>query len=74
MVSPTAVFGKMRSGVRQKTLTGYGVCFFFFLLPSVSPHLFPFFETTCDSVRQCCFKKMAGKISFDRLRVTDHCT
>lgn len=43
-----------------------------FIFPSVLSHLIPFFETTYDSVRQCCFKKIAGKISFDRWRVIDH--
>lgn len=45
-----------------------------FFLPSVSPHLILFFETAYDSVRECCFKKMAGKSHFDRLRVTDGST
>lgn len=44
----------------------------FVIFPSVLSHLIPFFETTYDSVRQCCFKKIAGKIRFDRLRVIDH--
>lgn len=68
VVSPTVVLGKMRFGARQKSLTGYGV-WDFLLLSS----LIPFFETIYDSVKRCSFKKMAGKIHFDRLRVIDHC-
>lgn len=44
----------------------------FVIFTSVLSHLIPFFEMTYDSVRHCCFKKIAGKISFDRLRVIDH--
>lgn len=47
---------------------------FVFFFHSVSPHLILFFETAYDSVRECCFKKMAGKSRFDRLRVIDGST